>query len=187
MITTALLLAACCAEPPVKALDLALRLGPTYALGGALPNAVSDERLGMEAALQLHYRTRYLLTPFLEGGYARLGAGSAPVPRTEPGGPGMLSVRMDAWHLTAGLTYTLWRAHLGVAMGFYDFGLKSQLAGVSSSTHAASLGLDAVVGVRLFEAPRFFAAFEVVSHNGLTADLHYVQAALSIHGDALRW
>lgn len=189
MTPSALLLAACCAEPPpaTKALDLALRVGPTVTLGAALPRAVSDQRGGMEAAAQLHFRTRYFLTPFLEGGYARLGAGSAPVPRTQPGGPGMLSVRMDAWHLTAGLTYALGPARVAVAAGYYGFGLTSQLAGVTSTTSAGSFGLDASLGLTLVRAPRFFATLELVTHNGLTADLHYLQAALSIHGDFLRW
>lgn len=187
MTPAALLLAACCEAPPAGAIDIALRLGPTYSLGAPLPRAISDQRLGMEAALQLHYRFRYFLTPFIEAGYARLGAGSASVPRHEPGGPGTLSTRLDAWHATAGLTYTLWRAHLGVALGIYDFGIKSQLAGITSNTFALSLGMDALVGITVIEAPRFSARIELVTHNGLTADLHYLQAGIAIHGDVARW
>ena len=164
-----------------------MRLGPTYVTGAALPNATSDRRVGMEGALQIFYRTRYFLTPFVEGGYAFLSTGSAPVPAGQPGGPGILADRLDSWHVGGGLSYEFWRLRAGAAIGFYSFGLSVGLDGVSSSTTFSSLGLDGFLGVTLVKASRFFATLDLVSHNAPTADLHYFQAAISLHGDFLRW
>jgi hypothetical protein len=193
-----LLLATCCAQvrtapavapprPSLKVIEVALRLGPPYVTGAELPNATTDHRVGMEAALQLFYRTRYFLTPFVEGGYAFLSTGSAFVPRGQPGGPGTIADRLDAWHLAGGISHEFWRFRAGAAIGFYSFGLSVRFAGVDSSTTASSLGLDAYLGVTLLRARRFFTTLDLVTHNAPTADLHYFQAALSLHGDFLRW
>jgi hypothetical protein len=191
------LLAACCAlqaavptipAPPraPRILEVALRVGPTYITGAALPDATSDRRAGMEAALQIFYRTRYFLTPFAEGGYAFLSTGTALVPAGRPGGPGVLSDRLDAWHLSGGLSHEFWRFRAGAAIGLYSFGLSASLDGVASSTSFSSLGLDAFVGVTLVKTPRFFTTLDLVTHNAPTADLHYFQAAITLHGDLLR-
>jgi hypothetical protein len=190
---TALLLLACCAEPAApprrspKALELALRLGPTFSTGAALPNATSDRRVGMGASLGVFYRTRYFLSPFVETGYALLSTGTAFVPRGAPGGPGTIVDRLDAWHAVAGLSYEAWRLRVGLAAGGYSFGLTSRLGGVTSATRATSIGFDAYLALTLLRAPRFFTALELVTNNAPTADLHYFQAALAIHGDFLRW
>ena len=170
-----------------RIVEVALRLGPTYITGAALPNATSDRRVGMEAALQIFYRTRYLLTPFAEGGYAFLSSGAAPVPGRSPGGPGTLFAKLDGWHISGGLSHEFWRFRAGAAVGFYSFGLSERLDGVASRTCFSSLGLDAFPGVTLVKAPRVFATFDLVTHNAPTADLHYFQAAITLHGDFLRW
>jgi hypothetical protein len=139
----------------------------------------------MEAALQVFHRTRYFLTPFAEGGYAVLSTGSARVPAGEPGGPGTIADRLEAWHVALGISHEFWRFRAGAAIGFYSFGLSARLDGVTSSTTASSLGLDAFVGVTLLKAPRFFTTLDLVTHNAPTVDLHYFQAAVSIHGDFL--
>jgi hypothetical protein len=194
-----LLLAACCAQiaaPPAlpaapkprvpRIVEVALRVGPTYITGAALPGATSDRRAGMEAALQVFYRTRYFLTPFAEGGYAFLSSGAAPVHAGNSSGPGTLFAKLDGWHISGGIAHEFWRMRAGAAIGFYSFGLSESLDGVASRTHFSSLGLDAFVGVTLVKAPRFFATFDLVTHNAPTADLHYFQAALTLHGDLLQ-
>lgn len=197
-----LLLVACCAQvaappapaaaapmpkPPVpRIVEVALRVGPTYVTGAALPNATSDRRVGMEAALQVFYRTRYFLTPFVEGGYAFVSSGAATVPAGSPGGPGTLFAKLDGWHVAGGLSHEFWRMRAGAAVGFYSFKLSDSLAGVEATTHFSSLGLDAFVGVTLVKTPRFFGTFDLVTHNAPTADLHYFQAAITLHGDFLR-
>lgn len=174
-------------EPPKRPriLEAALRLGPTFTLGAGLRGASSDQIVGMGGALAVFYRTRYFLSPFVEGGYARLSTGSAPVPRSAPGGPGTIADRLDAGHLVGGLSYSAWRLRAGLGAGMYVFGLRSKLAGVTSSTRAYSVGFDAHVSVRLFETARFFTALDLVSHNAPTTDLHYLQVAFSIHGDVV--
>lgn len=42
------------------------------------------------------------------------------------------------------------------------------------------------LGVTLLKAPGFFATFDLVTRSAPTADLHYLQAAMTIHGDFLR-
>lgn len=164
-----------------------MQLGPTYVTGAALPDATSDRRVGMEAALQIFHRTRYFLTPFAEGGYAFLSSGAALVPAGKPGGPGYLADRLATWHVDLGLSHDFWRLRAGVAVGFYSFNLTARLAGAESTTNFSSLGLDAFLGVTLVKTPGFFTTLDLVTHNAPTADLHYFQAALTLHGDFLRW
>jgi hypothetical protein len=171
------------APRPPRVLEASLRVGPTFTLGNGLPGATSDRIVGMGLALSVFYRSRYFLAPFVEGGHTRLSTGSAFVPRGAPGGPGTLSDRLTAWHVVGGLSYSAWRLRAGLGAGLYAFGLTSKLDGISSSTQALSVGFAAHVGVRLLEASRFFTALDLVSHNAPTTNLHYLQVALSIHGD----
>jgi hypothetical protein len=73
----------------------------------------------------------------------------------------------------------LWRLRAGLC----SFGLTGKLDRISSSTRAASVGFEAHLGLRLVQTARFFSALDLVSHHAPTTNLHYLQVALSIHGD----
>lgn len=178
------------AEPPPRpqprnVFEASVLLGPSYVFGTPLPNAISDRRVGMGGGVALFYRSRYFLTPFVDVGYSILSRGSARVPDFEPGGPGVIDDRLDAWHFSAGAALDVWRLRFRAGVALYLLGVSSKLAGVESSTSDLSVGSLLGVTANVLRARRFFLGLDFVAHNAPQANVHYLRAGLSVHGDIL--
>ena len=173
--------------PPPNTIEVSLFLGPNYVLGDPLPNAIADQRVGLGGSLRVLLRTRYFLDPFIDAGYSFLSKGAARVPAGEPGGPGFVSNRLDAFHVTAGLALDLWRLRFSAGAGVYFFGLATSFAGVDSTTSDIQIGSILGVSAILFRAPRFHLATEFSARNAPCGGLNYFSLGLSVHGDVFRW
>lgn len=171
--------------PKTSTLEVSMLLGPSYVLGPAVPNSIADRRMGMGGALQIVYRTRYFLAPFIDGGYTVLSKGAAHVPAGEPGGPAIISNSLDAVHVAAGLAFDIWRVRLLVGAGVYFFGLSTKLGGTESSTRDGSLGSILGLSAKIYRARRFHLAADFFARNAPESGLNYLTFGLSVHGDAL--
>lgn len=171
-------------SPPTRgAFEVSLLLGPSYVFGTPLPNAISDQRVAMGGAVAVFYRSRYFLTPFVDVGYGLLSQGSARVAEFEPGGPGVISNTLDAWHFSAGVAIDVWRLRLRAGAAVYRFGVASSFAGVDASTSDVSVGSVLGVSANVFRARRFHLGLDFMAHNAPQANVHYLRFGLSIHQD----
>jgi hypothetical protein len=172
---------------PQNTIEVSVRLGVNYVLGAPLPNAMSDLRVGVGGAVRVMVRNRYFLIPFVDGGYSFLSKGSARVPAGEPGGPGVISNKLDAFHVAAGIAFDFWRLRASAGVGVYFFGLDSSFAGVQSSTSDRSIGSILGLSANLYRVPRFHLGANFVSHNAPEAGLNYFLFGFSVHGDVFSW
>ena len=176
------------AEDPVSALAVELSPAWTRLLLPAVPHDVETSRRngGPAVALRTSLRTRYFLSPFLEGAWFSLYSDQQT--KSVPGfGPLTFDASMYALALVGGASFSFWRLYARAGVGTYELHVTAHVLGDTLSTSELDLGYSLAFGGWVFQAERVRVGAELRADFIVQASTTFATLGVTVAGDALTW